>query len=108
MGCSDIACSLKVRSCFRSLAGIVEVLGSFAHFFALVPEALHVAQEFDAPVLQPDARESVVCAARCIPCGPVRPPEIVEGAIAVGIGPTLQELLQAPLPLEHPPPVLDL
>jgi hypothetical protein len=85
VGCSDIAPSLKVRSCFLSLAGIDEVKASVAHCFALVPKALHVAQDFDAPVLQTDGRERVVCAPRCSPCGRVCPLEIVEGGIAGSI-----------------------
>jgi hypothetical protein len=67
MGCSNIARSLKVPSCFLDLAGIDEVHGSVAHCGALVSEALHVAQDFDAPVLQPEGRKRVVyvvCAAR--------------------------------------------
>jgi hypothetical protein len=100
--CSDIAPSLKVPSCFLSLFGNNEVLRSVAHCFALVPEALHIAHQFDAPVLQPDDRERMVCAARCMQAGGVRPLEVVEDGLAGSVTPTRQQLLQALLPLDHP------
>jgi hypothetical protein len=93
MGCSDIARSLKVPSCFLDLADKGEVIGSVAHCLALVPEALHVAQELDAPVLQSDGRERVVCAARCMDAVRVRPIETGEDEIAGSVAATLQELL---------------
>ena len=87
MGCSDIARSLEVRSCFLDLADMDEVLGSLAHYLALVPKALHLAKDFDAPVLQPDGRKRVVCAARCMHAARVRPIETVEdGIVSYGQG----------------------
>jgi CO dehydrogenase/acetyl-CoA synthase alpha subunit len=86
VGCSNIACSLEVRGSLLLLPAIKkDVRGSVAHCLSLVPEALHVAQEFNAPVLQPDDRERVVYAARCTQCGRVCPLEMAEGAIAGGI-----------------------
>jgi hypothetical protein len=82
VGCSDIARSLQVPKCFLDLAGNAKVPGSVAHSFTLVPEALHFAQDLDAPVLQPDDRERVVCPARRSTCDCVCPCENFKGGIA--------------------------
>eukprot|EP00290_Baffinella_frigidus_P059054 CAMPEP_0180355986 /NCGR_PEP_ID=MMETSP0989-20121125/9088_1 /TAXON_ID=697907 /ORGANISM="non described non described, Strain CCMP2293" /LENGTH=243 /DNA_ID=CAMNT_0022345999 /DNA_START=875 /DNA_END=1604 /DNA_ORIENTATION=+ len=94
--CADIPCPREVRRGFLRPSKQAEVVCDFAQSHALVPEALHCAQELDAPFLQPNGRARMVVAVSQV----VRPGECREDRIASGIWLPVQQLFHAPLPLE--------
>ena len=59
----NLPCPLEVRLCFLWIVEKAEVVGNSAKGLALVPETLHLAQDFGAPCLQPSKRERIVFAA---------------------------------------------